>query len=90
MKTNKGELWELPPYTCKVCGMGKIEDEYDICHVCGWEADTLQTNEPDCEGGANDMSLNQYRKFWETYKEKILQAEVPYKEAIRIRRNLKK
>lgn len=72
IKNNKGELNELPPYKCKVCGIGNIDDEYDICDCCGWEADTLQTNQPDFMGGANQMSLNQYKKFWGENKETIL------------------
>ena len=27
---------------CKVCGMGNIEQSYDICQFCGWEDDGLQ------------------------------------------------
>jgi hypothetical protein len=52
--------------------LGNIENEYDICDYCGWEADTLQNNQPDYMGGANHMSLNQYKKFWEDNKDNIL------------------
>jgi len=77
IKNKKGELIEIPPYKCKICGLGNIESEYDICEYCGWEADTLQNNQPDYMGGANHMSLNQYKKFWEENKEKILKQEKP-------------
>ena len=61
-----------PPYKCKVCGMGDIKHSYDICPYCGWEDDDIQNEEPDYMGGANEMSLNQYKKFWAENKEDIL------------------
>ncbi len=69
-RTNK--LIECPPYKCKLCGMGDIEIEHDICPFCGWEDDVVQNNDKDFDGGANYMSLNQYNKFWEENKEEIL------------------
>ncbi|ARP50579.1 hypothetical protein B6259_06620 [Ruminococcaceae bacterium CPB6] len=33
-----------------------------VCPVCGWEDDGVQLDEPDLEGGANEMSLNEARK----------------------------
>lgn len=62
----------IPPYKCKVCGMGDINFIYDICEYCGWEDDGLQNEQPDYMGGANHMSLNQYKKFWEENKKEIL------------------
>lgn len=67
-----GQKCELPPYKCRVCGLGHIEYGYDICDYCGWEDDDIQNDEPDYMGGANQMSLNQYKKFWEENKEDIL------------------
>lgn len=51
---------------CPVCGklMFEYEDSYDICEECYWEDDLLQKEEPDLAGGANFLSLNQYRKEW--------------------------
>ena len=51
---------------CPVCGQYEFEekDDFDICDVCGWENDGLQYDNPDYWGGANDMSLNQYKKAW--------------------------
>ena len=57
---------------CKVCGLGNIEHDFDICEFCGWEADDLQNDRPDYFGGANHMSLNEYKKFWKENKEDIL------------------
>ena len=51
---------------CPVCGKHQFEylDFYEVCPVCGWEDDGLQRDEPDYEGGANRMSLNQAREAW--------------------------
>ncbi len=68
---NKNEI-NCPPYKCKVCSMGDIKNSYDICPYCGWEADDIQNEKPDYMGGANEMSLNQYKKFWGENKEDIL------------------
>lgn len=45
---------------CPCCGRYhfKEKDAYEICPVCGWEDDPLQRREPDFEGGANTLSLN--------------------------------
>ncbi len=53
---------------CPVCGEYVFEKEnsFEICPVCGWEDDRLQKLNPDMEGGANKLSLNQYiRKYYE-------------------------
>lgn len=51
---------------CPVCGKHQFEylDFYEVCPVCGWEDDGLQRDEPDYEGGANRMSLNQAKEAW--------------------------
>lgn len=46
---------------CPCCGQTFLEEEFDICEVCGWEYDLLQLDDPDYAGGANDMSLNEAR-----------------------------
>lgn len=53
-------------YTCPCCGYKTIEEEppgtYDICRICYWEDDEVQFNDPDFEGGANEVSLRQAQK----------------------------
>ena len=71
-KFNNIEENIIPPYKSKVCGMGNIKNSYDICPYCGWEDDDIQNEKPDYMGGANEMSLNQYKKFWAENKEDIL------------------
>jgi hypothetical protein len=58
------------PHKCPVCGKYEFEDDscYDICPFCGWEDDGVQLSDPNFDGGANELSLNQY-KFH--YKQKI-------------------
>jgi len=55
------ELLECP------CCKNKIFTEhgaYEICPICHWEDDPVQSNDPDYAGGANQMSLNQAREAW--------------------------
>lgn len=82
IKNNKGELIEMPPYKCKVCGIGEIQDMHQICKTCGWEDDGLQIKNPDYIGGANEMSLNQYKEFWELNKDEITKSQDICKTAI--------
>ena len=53
--------------TCPVCGKYEFlrPGDFDICPTCHWQDDEVQTDDPDFEGGANEMSLNQYKKAWE-------------------------
>ncbi|HEV3050831.1 MAG TPA: CPCC family cysteine-rich protein [Longimicrobium sp.] len=52
-------------YPCPCCGSRTMPDEprggYEICGVCGWEDDSVQSNDPACRGGANRESLNEAR-----------------------------
>ena len=63
-------------YRCPCCGYLTLEDEpghFDICPVCFWEDDNIQSFEPDYEGGANRISLNQARENYKKFgaKERI-------------------
>jgi hypothetical protein len=51
---------------CPVCGQYEFErkNDFDVCEVCGWENDGVQMGEPDYRGGANELSLNQFRAEW--------------------------
>jgi len=51
---------------CPVCGQTVFEhpNAFETCPVCLWQDDGLQMDEPDLEGGANEMSLNQAREAW--------------------------
>ena len=60
-------------YPCPCCGYYTYEHvpdgSYDICHVCFWEDDPIQLEDPQCEGGANRVSLEQARL---NYKKSVL------------------
>ena len=63
-------------YRCPCCGYYTLEDEpghFDICPVCYWEDDNIQSFEHNYKGGANDMSLNEAR---ENYKKFGAKAEI--------------
>ena len=46
---------------CACCGQRTLPENsfYEICTICGWQDDDIQNDDPNFEGGANDMSLNQ-------------------------------
>lgn len=48
--------------TCPICGQTIVE-EYDICEICGWENDPVQSYDPDIRG-ANQMTLKEAREAW--------------------------
>lgn len=53
-------------FKCPCCGSETIGElgEYEICIVCKWEDDPVQSDDPDYAGGANHISLNEARKIW--------------------------
>ncbi|MBR6402131.1 MAG: NUDIX domain-containing protein [Eubacterium sp.] len=56
---------------CPVCGNDTFDEEdyeYEICPECFWEYDISQVNNPDLAGGANNHSLNGYKKIYEGLK----------------------
>jgi hypothetical protein len=50
-------------YPCPCCEYLTLSEEpsgsFEICPVCGWEDDDVQYDNPNMEGGANSVSLNQ-------------------------------
>ena len=60
---------EETPYKCKCCGEDDIPFDFEICRVCGWQSDPVQNHDPDFEGGAHELSLNQYKDVWFNHRE---------------------
>jgi cold shock CspA family protein len=63
--TQAGE-YEDESFPCPVCG-ASVEGEageYEICGICNWEDDPVQSNDPNFSGGANNRSLNAARGAW--------------------------
>ena len=52
---------------CPCCGEHRFteKDYYECCPVCGWIDDAVQRNNPDYPGGANKLSLNEFKASWE-------------------------
>ncbi|MDO5325738.1 MAG: CPCC family cysteine-rich protein [Clostridia bacterium] len=51
-------------YPCPCCGCFTLPEQgqYDICPVCFWEDDPVQSRDERLDGGANKVSLNEARK----------------------------
>ena len=55
-------------FKCPVCGKYTFQTgpgSYEICPVCGWEDDKAQYKDPNLKGGANRLSLKEYKKQYE-------------------------
>ncbi len=57
---------------CPCCDTATISErgEYEVCGLCGWEDDPVQSEDPDYAGGANRLSLNQARQEWFSNRER--------------------
>ena len=57
-------------YACPCCGNLTLDEEppgtWLICEICWWEDDPVQFADPDFRGGANRVSLNEARSYFET------------------------
>ena len=53
-------------FQCPCSGNGCFSElgGYEICPVCLWEDDPLQSEDPNCRGGANKYSLIEARTKW--------------------------
>lgn len=49
---------------CACCGYKTVEEEYDICHVCGWEKDHVQEKFIGMRGGANRLCLAEAKEMY--------------------------
>ena len=56
-------------FRCPCCGHYTLTEAgaYEICPVCFWEDDPVQEEDPDYEGGANELSLNECRENYRLY-----------------------
>ncbi|MDD6102053.1 MAG: HAD-IA family hydrolase [Clostridiales bacterium] len=50
------------PHMCRCCKRDIINNPFDICNYCGWEDDIVQNENEDFSGGANKLSLREYKK----------------------------
>lgn len=51
---------------CPCCERHHFEniDFFEVCPVCLWLDDGVQRDNPNYSGGANKLSLNEFRKRW--------------------------
>lgn len=59
-------------FACPCCGYKTLREEpggtYNICEVCFWEDDPIQSDDPDYEDGANRVSLRQGQKNFQEFR----------------------
>lgn len=75
-------------YECPCCKYSTLDEKppgtFEICPVCYWEDDNVQYDDPDYEGGANDVSLNKarenYIKFGAVSQEYVTRVRKPFNE----------
>jgi Zn finger protein HypA/HybF involved in hydrogenase expression len=62
-KMNKSQIFGAK-ILCPCCEQFEFSGEgsFELCPVCDWENDSVQSGEPDYAGGANIMSLNEARE----------------------------
>jgi hypothetical protein len=53
-------------FPCPCCGKLTLSENgvYEICTVCFWEDDPVQSGDPTYAGGANQVSLEKARENW--------------------------
>ena len=53
-------------FPCPCCSNLTICEpgSYEICRICGWEDDPVQSDDPSYAGGANKISLDEARRAW--------------------------
>ena len=61
-------LSKLLEFKCPICEKYVFKEgpgSYEICPICGWEDDKSQYKDPILKGGANKLSLKEYKERYE-------------------------
>jgi hypothetical protein len=55
-----------PLFPCPCCHAPVVSEPggFEICPICGWEDDPVQSVDASYAGGANELSLQEYREEW--------------------------
>lgn len=58
-------------FQCKCCGNTTLSElpygTFEICKICYWEDDIVQSEDPNFEGGANEISLNKAKENYKNF-----------------------
>ena len=70
-------------YPCPCCGYATLDEpppgSFKIYPICFWEDDSVQFDDPDYRGGANEVSLKEAKKNYSSYQV----SELRFKEHVR-------
>ena len=77
-----------PRFACPCCGFLTLHEEppgsYEVCPVCDWEDDAVQSADAEYEGGANAISLRQaranFREFGAAERASLVRVRSPHPE----------
>jgi len=65
MKANKNKANKYTALVlCPVCGETELKELGNVCPVCGWEHDYLQSYDYEMEDVANNLSVTQTREWF--------------------------
>jgi len=53
------------PHLCPVCEKHIFNDEYEYCPICHWQSDFVQHKDLDYWGGANELSVNEAKIYYQ-------------------------
>ena len=64
-------------FPCPCCGNLTLSEinTFEICNVCFWEDDPIQSSDPNYSGGANNCSLIQARNAWRKREKTLIQSQ---------------
>jgi hypothetical protein len=59
-------MMSAPLFPCPCCGAPVVSEPggYELCSLCGWEDDPVQSADPNFGGGVNELSLTRHRDMW--------------------------
>ena len=60
-------------FPCPCCNSRTVGEPgtYEVCDLCGWEDDPIQSTDPDYAGGANSESLHMAKARWRKAHDQI-------------------
>jgi hypothetical protein len=74
------ELFACP--ACRFLSLSEV-GRYEICEVCGWEDDPVQSCNPELPGGANLESLHEYRaNMMQRFPEHVREAVIGLRKTV--------